>query len=171
MRILRLIILSFLFLFILVTGISLFIPSHVRISRAINVGAPPAAVMPTLENPVRWKEWYPGVDSAALYYENGVAKGVNLSPDGKVRLVLRGKKGNEVITEFRSSMRPVVNGWNVISHPGSDSTTVQWYMDFHLRWYPWEKFTSIMFDRWYGPKMEKGLENIRNLSSGSRSSQ
>lgn len=171
MRLLRLALFSFLFLFILVTGISLFIPSHVRISRATNVGASPSAIMPVLQDPARWKEWYPGLDSAALYYENGVVKGVKMTPDGNVSLVLRENKPAEVITEFRSSMRPVVNGWNVISHPGSDSTTVQWYMDFHLRWYPWEKFTSILFDRWYGPKMEKGLENIRHLADSSRLSQ
>lgn len=164
MRLIKLAILSFLFLFIVITGISLFIPSHVRISRAINVKGAVSAVMAPIKDPGQWKNWYPGIDSMPLYYENGQVKGVYMDRFTKnVSLVITEEKSDELKAEFRSKMRPVINGWKAIPAPSGDSTTLQWYMDFNLRWYPWEKFTSLLFDKSYGPKMEKGLSNLQQL--------
>ena len=36
-------------------------------------------------------------------------------------------------------------------------------MGFHLRWYPWEKFTSFMFERIYNPQLQKGLDNLKTF--------
>jgi hypothetical protein len=38
---------------------------------------------------------------------------------------------------------------------------VQWYFDFEVNWYPWEKFGSILFDRQLGPSMERSLETLK----------
>jgi hypothetical protein len=43
-------------------------------------------------------------------------------------------------------------------------------MDFRLRWYPWEKFSSLLFEKSYGLTMEKGLNNIKKLSEADRTS-
>jgi hypothetical protein len=40
---------------------------------------------------------------------------------------------------------------------------LQWYFDIKLRWYPWEKFGSIVFDKQLGPPMEKSLGNLKKL--------
>jgi hypothetical protein len=37
-------------------------------------------------------------------------------------------------------------------------------MDFHLKWYPWKKFSSLFFENTYGVMMQEGLENMRNLT-------
>ena len=55
MRLIKLAILSFLFLFLLVTGFSLFIPSTVRISRATSIMASKDVVMQQVAEPVNWK--------------------------------------------------------------------------------------------------------------------
>jgi hypothetical protein len=55
------------------------------------------------------------------------------------------------------------SGWNVLDAGVPNTVTVQWYMDFHLRWYPWEKFSSLLLEKRYGPVMEKGLGNLRAL--------
>ena len=65
----------------------------------------------------------------------------------------------------------VLNGWKNMTISGSDSTTIQWYMDFHLHWYPWEKFGSLLFERSYGPKMELGLSNLKKIVEADRTSQ
>jgi hypothetical protein len=33
-----------------------------------------------------------------------------------------------------------------------------------LKWYPWEKFASIIFDRQLGPYMERSLGNLKKLA-------
>jgi len=45
-----------------------------------------------------------------------------------------------------------------------DSVTVQWYFDFHFAWYPWEKFTSLVYDKQLGPVMEQSLINLKHYS-------
>ena len=63
-----------------------------------------------------------------------------------------------------------MNGWKFISHAGSDSATLQWYIDFNLRWYPWEKFASLLFEKSYGAQMEQGLSNLKKIVEKRRTS-
>jgi hypothetical protein len=60
--------------------------------------------------------------------------------------------------------------WNVMTmnsgftwHGTDGQLVVQWYFDINLRWYPWEKFGSIVFDKQLGPPMEKSLGNLKKL--------
>ena len=167
MHFIKLAVLSFIILFLLITGMSLLIPSHVRISKAINIKADKDSIMAQIKYPVRWKNWYPGIDTAKLFYEAGEVKGVILDdkdPLHPIYLVITKAEPGEVTAQFiTSKMRPVVNGWKTISYSTPDSVTLQWYMDFHLRWYPWEKFRSLLLEGAYGSKMEKGLTNLRNV--------
>jgi hypothetical protein len=41
-------------------------------------------------------------------------------------------------------------------------------MDFHLRWYPWEKFGSLLLEKSYGTKMEMGLMSLKKLAETDR---
>lgn len=164
MRFIKLGILSIIFLFLLITVISLFIPSHIRISKAINFRAGNSAIMEQIKDPLQWKNWYPGLDSAKPFYTERVLKGMIMDEAGKASLVIREEKQDEITAEFLTpTMRPVINVWKTISYPGGDSTTLQWYMDFHLRWYPWEKFGSLILEKSYGSKMEQGLTNLKKF--------
>lgn len=58
--------------------------------------------------------------------------------------------------------KPVINGWKIYGKAGADSLTLQWYMDFHLKWYPWQKFGSLFYENTYGVMMQQGLDNIKS---------
>lgn len=47
--------------------------------------------------------------------------------------------------------------------PAGSVTVVQWYFDFTFKWYPWEKFSSIIYDKQLGPQMEQSLLNLKRL--------
>jgi hypothetical protein len=167
MRLLRFALLSIIILFLVVTAISLFIPSHIQISRIVSIKAEKDSVTGYITDPTKWKEWYPGLDTLKLYYENGVVKGVilnNRDSAHPVYLHITKQTGDEVVAELvPRRMKPVINGWKLVSYPTNDSLALQWYMDFHLRWYPWEKFSSLLLENRYGPLMEKGLEKLKAL--------
>jgi len=40
---------------------------------------------------------------------------------------------------------------------------VQWQFEQKLKWYPWEKFASLMSDKIMGPMMEANLDELRKL--------
>lgn len=175
MRYLRLLILSFLFLFITVTLISLLIPGRVRISRAVDVRATPASIWKEVDNLGNWRYWNPffkGVQESAIKPIDTVGGVLNAMEVNGTMVSWKERNADERVAYMeRPGRKPVVNAWRCIVTPGGDSTTLQWYMDFNLRWYPWEKFGSIMFERSYGPQMEQGLAELKKRAESGFSSQ
>jgi len=149
--------------FIIVTVISLFIPSHVSISRSIQINSSKDSVMTQLGEVQNWKNWYPGADSLTFYQEDNMIKGLVLDEPRKRYLVIARTKSDEVTAEYRLSNKKILTGWRVAENAESNSQTVQWYMDFHLRWYPWEKFSSVMFERIYHPQLQQGLDKLKRF--------
>ena len=94
MRLIKLVIISIIILFLLVTVISLFIPSQIRISKAVDINSSRENVMLQIANPVQWKNWYPGADSLELYYTEGEVKGVVLDSSLQRRILIREKNYN-----------------------------------------------------------------------------
>jgi hypothetical protein len=119
--------------------------------------------MEQIADPVNWKSWYPSGESANFYYENGLVKGLILDPVKHQYLVITDVKDDEVDAAYRLPRRVVETAWQLIPAIRPNSVTLQWYMDFHLRWYPWEKFSSFMFERVYGPQLKQGLDNLKSL--------
>ena len=149
------------------------LPSHVRISRAINIGTVADSVWNQVDDLRKWESWNP-------FFNNLAAKRVTYldTAGGKLNAVkvesttIRWKEKNttEHIAEMLSGNRlPLMSGWKCMhghqtnSNTLKDSLTLQWYMDFHLRWYPWEKFASLMLENSYGIRMEQGLTNLKEL--------
>jgi polyketide cyclase/dehydrase/lipid transport protein len=167
MHYIKLALISFIFLFVVVTGISLFFPSEIRILKSINIRTGRDPVMIQLKNPANWKNWYPGLDSTQLLYENGIVKGVVLKDKDSTRPVyirIDKEELDQVTTSFTGgSKKNLAGGWRVSEYPGGDSVLVEWYMDFHFRWYPWEKFSSLLLERTYGFRMQQGLVNLKKL--------
>lgn len=165
MKLLRLAIFSFLFLFLIIFCISLFIPSHIRISKALRIQASKEEVMKQLEDPGNWKKWFPNADTAKIYYENGQAAGLIIHENPGRYIRITGKTDTNVKAEYVNiRQKKVTAGWNLPTELITDTAvTVQWYMDFQLRWYPWEKFASMLYEKQYGPQMEQGLANLQKI--------
>lgn len=169
MRFVKLLLISGVLLFILITAISLLIPFNVRISRATNIHAPTEKIWQQVDDMQKWTEWNP-------FFSKLPAGTIHFTDSSKTTMEVSGtivqwsqKKPDERIATLQTGKgKSVINGWKSIEHAGSDSTTLQWYMDFKLRWYPWEKFSSLVFDKSYGASMEKGLQNIKNIVEADR---
>ena len=160
MKVARLIIISLVIFSAVIMIISLFIPSHVTISQAIQINRATGTVMQQLVDPEKWKNWYPGADSLKYYREGGAIKGRFLNSKND-RLIISEKQHDKVTAIYVSRRRKIPTVWQVISVTDSSSTTVQWHLDFFLRWYPWEKFSSFMFEKVYNPQLKAGLENLK----------
>ena len=162
MRIIKLGIISIIFFALLITGFSLFFPSNIRISKAIDINASKDTVLLQISNVENWKHWFPGVDSAELIIENGKVKGI--STINKQQLIINEITDSTVLAVTKTSgLKDGESGWIFFSSSVPNTITVQWYMDFHLHWYPWEKFSSLLLEKRYGPMMEIGLGNLKKL--------
>ncbi len=163
MRIIKLGLISFILLFLLITGMSLFIPSEVRVSRAINIHATPDSIWSRIDDFGKWEAWNPFFAGLASRKFERMEEGMAVQIDNTT-IRWREKKADERVAEMiNNKPEPVLSVWKAITHSTTDSTTLHWYMDFKLKWYPWEKFSSLMLEKSYGPSMEKGLSNLKNL--------
>lgn len=160
MRIIKLILISAVVFALMITGFSLFFPSHVRISKAIDINTPKDSVMKQVADPVNWKKWYPGADTADFLVIEGKIKGITTG-DKQALMINSITDSSVVAINVGPASKKGETGWNIFTTSLPNTVTLQSYMDFHLRWYPWEKFSSLLLEKRYGPVLEKSLENLK----------
>lgn len=153
MRIIKLGLLSFGILFCVLLFISLLFPSHIRLSKATNVVNKKDSLLSLVSRQDQWPRWHPA-------FVESTSAGRLLTLEKKV---LQQTDSTFMIQLQAAGKAPVINGWQVFGTPTSDSLTIQWYMDFKLGWYPWQKFSSLFFEQTYGRMMQQGLTNIKVL--------
>ncbi len=152
MRIIKLAIISFVFLFLVVTLISLLIPSHIRISKAANFGLKKEEIIALVKNKESWKQWHPAFMVDTIRWNQ------------KISFLLQSANDSLVVWKMEQpNKNAVFNGWQIYEYAGADSLTLQWYMDFDLPWYPWQKFGSLFYENTYGVMMEQGLHNLKTI--------
>lgn len=149
MKIFKLILISAVAFFLLMLAFSLLIPSRVRISRAVDIQTSRQELMPLVTATAGWEKW------------NSLAK-----PGAGGELAITKVTDSLVLARFETKGHHIENGLAIYEiKPGT--LTVQWYMDFYLSWYPWEKFGSILYDKQFGPVMEADLKQLKTLASSS----
>ena len=156
MRVFKLLLISAIVLFLVLTTIAALLPSEVRISRAIDINRPAREVYPWVAEIRHWENW--NLFVAKLEDKQWAAGRVS----GKTMTIsLKQTNTNVVVTEWRQPDGKVfTGGFNLIAN--DSLTTVQWYFDFTFKWYPWEKFSSIVYDAQVGPAMQESLMNLKN---------
>lgn len=140
-RLLHLVLGSFISLAILVTLVSLLFPSHVRISRAIDLSISSQDARQLLNDSLVLQAMFAGkfVPSEKSITDSTFhAVGADQAAIG------------------------METGWQLISSQ-PNSCTLQWYMDFYFDWYPWEKFASLLVEARYGSFMEQQLKLLKSI--------
>ena len=141
-----------------VIGISFLIPSTTRVSRALDMNVKADSIMTLVKSLDKWKEWNLLLQDEQWSEMESTPVSIKSSA---WNVMLVKKDQNLVKTVWTNPSGQVVES-GIELHSGADGVTVvQWYFEFKVRWYPWEKFASILFDRQVGPIMERSLEKIR----------
>lgn len=164
MRFLKLFLISVVVISVVLIAMSLLLPSHVRISRAINIEAPVDGIRPYVTNMEHWPKWNAiladsSISTTAVTSDHIKTNRFDIYASASVRR-------DSVSTRWVQPDGREFSG-NFSFMPTDKVTVVQWYFDFHLRWYPWEKFGSIIYDDRMGPGMEKSLAQLKALVESS----
>ena len=163
MKFIKLILLSAIAFFLLACAVSFFIPSHIRVLRMVSIAKTNDSVLNPVRDLEQWKNWYPGFQNENLQ-ELSLDQGRVVSARaGDVRLQIKESTDSSVVVVMeRNVNRPVISGWQINTDYRNDSLALQGYMDFTLKWYPWEKFASLLLDKSYGDRLTEGLSNLKN---------
>lgn len=170
MRFIKLGVISVLVFFLLLTAITLLFPSHQRISRAINIAAPLGRVAGAVNDLRRWDDWNRFTAGSGLTNKKisspSAGTGAFLSSDQLTLSITYGGTDSVAMNWRQVNGRSFNGGFNFMQlYP--DSVTVQWWFDFHFRWYPWEKLGGLVYDRKLGPVMEESLSGLKHLMENS----
>lgn len=162
-------------LFAVVTIIGLLIPSSVKISRGVIVNADSATLFRALSDVKQWNQWLPWIttDSGAIVQLSPVTnkpgsffrwQGVRYKSAGTISI--KEIKNDEILLLHELQGMNKADGGFRIRSTGTkgEVTEVLWYMEYKLKWYPWERFYGIFVDHIIGPAFEKGLEQLKNFA-------
>ena len=135
------------------------LPSHVRISRAVDIAAPAEKITPYIVNLRQWRQWNAVLADTSIQITAATPEQIKTN---RFNIFRTSFKQDSISTRWvQPNGKQFTGSFSCI--PGSGVTVVQWYFDFHLRWYPWEKFASIIYDDQMGPAMEKSLTELKAL--------
>lgn len=164
MRIFKFALLSASLIIVLVILLSLLLPSRVVVSRAIDLSVGKSKIWEGLHDLPQWPAWN-RMTSAAGKQSWHMATD-SLMGD-QMTIVLLPNQGDTLPMQWIPVKgKPMKAGFVVHQSADSSSSVLQWYFDFQLGWYPWEKFTSIILDKQLGPLMEQSLESFKQELAG-----
>ncbi|HOZ84113.1 MAG TPA: SRPBCC family protein [Niabella sp.] len=161
MKFVRLIFFSTLVFVILALAVSFFIPSHIRVFRMVKIANGRDSVLREIKDLSQWKKWYPGMDKIELKNPETKDGLVVKATARNVLLQVDEAKDSLVVVKFQSGERPVMATWQINRDIKTDSLVLQNTMEFDLKWYPWEKFSSLLLDKSYGNIMQMGLDALK----------
>jgi len=157
MRLIKLLVISLLVLGLLVTAISALFPSTVIVSRAIEVSATPSQIDKYVSNLNQWEFWM------SDWKENKSVLKDSTMYIGTQTIKLTIKNDTSVTYNWvATGQRPYIVKFEWIPLQ-TGIYVIHWSFEQHVKWYPWEKFQTLLNEKVLGYKMEMELANLREL--------
>jgi hypothetical protein len=155
MKYVKLIIISVVFLSVLVTGISLLFPSKVIASRAIEVNTSADKIAYFTSDLSHWNQWMSDWKQNKVEFKN------NTAYIGTQTVRFLDKTDTKVNYEWTATgQNPylVTFEWTLLK---DNTYVIHWSFEQNVKWYPWEKFQTLLNDKLLGAKMEIELQHLQ----------
>ena len=156
-------------LFVVVTLMSLLLPSDIKVSRAVIINAPEDSVYKQIADFKNWKNWHPLFknDSSVITFSNP-----SFGKNAYCNIIFNGKKSHLVITNSDSSFVQflsqekdafdIENEISIVPVKEQNNLRIEWKALTKLHWYPWDKFYGIFIDRITGNGYQQSLESLKD---------
>jgi hypothetical protein len=157
-------------LFIVITLLSLLIPSNVKVSRTTLINnTTKGKVFEQVDNLSNWKNWHPVFKNADSKI-NMLNEAGNSNPSAEIlygnksaKLIITSADSNAIKFNLQSPGENDIQNEIIISTiPQQANVQVEWRAFNHLKWYPWEKFYGIFIDKLTGPGYEQSLKSLKD---------
>lgn len=154
MKLIRFALISVFVIGILITAISSLFPSVVITSRAIEVNATSTQIQQCVSNLSAWKGWMSDWKDQSVIVQDRFAKvgtqSIELISKTDSTVVLNWIATGQAPYKVQIEWLPLKEG-NYVIH---------WSFEQHVRWYPWEKFQTLLNEKVLGAKMEEELQHL-----------
>ena len=166
MRFFKLILVSLVMLCVAVLFVFSLFPSQIRISRVISVHSSKEKIAAALNDLNAWSRWNEFINqpkTKKIISTPSIGEGANIE-SGAIRITMLHGANDTIKTSWLQKDREPFEGGFIFSQTQDDNIVVEWYFNFHFKWYPWEKLGSMFYDKQLGPVMEKSLANLKNYT-------
>ncbi|MEP6684536.1 MAG: hypothetical protein ABJA35_14800 [Parafilimonas sp.] len=165
MRYIKALIIGLLALFILLTAIGLLMPSSVTVGRSVEIEAPVDSVRFYTNNPLKWKYWINGADTAYFKQLTATANQKNSKIIlGTYTVTVLNNDPKYIITLWQGeSTKEQLNRLDLYYDSSTNVTVVNWSFQQQLSWYPWDRLGAMLYDKVYGPSMEVSLGKLKKV--------
>jgi hypothetical protein len=154
MRLIRFILVSVLLISILVTAIASLFPSMVITSRAVEVNATNAQIQHCVKDLAAWKGWMSDwKDQSVMVQDSMIRVGtqtIQMLSSNDSTVLLKWEATGQAPYQVKLEWLPLKEGTYVI----------HWSFEQHVKWYPWEKFQTLLNEKVLGAKMEEELQHL-----------
>ena len=144
---------------IVITIISLLMPSTVVTIRSVSINADRDVVIAQVDKLENWKNWHPFFkNNNSVKLVDGNLEWIENGKTNKLYISEKNENGIRVLIE-RPKEKPVINDitFTVIDN----QTQVEWKGVTKVKWYPWEKFSGIFLNSIVGPGYENALNGLK----------
>ncbi|MGI9139051.1 MAG: SRPBCC family protein [Sediminibacterium sp.] len=155
MKLIKLAAISAVILSVLVTAISFLFPSTVIVSRALEVNCTPDKIAFYTSDLKNWNTWMSDWKQHEVRLQNDTAF------IGMQMIHLESKTDSSVNYTWVATGQAPYNvkiEWFPLD---KGNYVIHWTFEQHVRWYPWEKFQTLLNEKLLGSKMEQELQNLQ----------
>lgn len=164
MRLLKSFFITILGFFLVITLVSLLMPSKVITTRTVSINAKASDVMAQIQNLNNWPNWHPLFsDPQFKIMQTSDGKVATWSLNGETnKLHLISASHEQAVFHLISSGENTQeNKISILQFKDSSAVQVEWSALTHLKWYPWEKFSGIFVDKITGAGYEAALHELK----------
>ncbi len=168
MKYIKLAVISFIVLFLIITGIGLLLPATVRVTRNTTIHATQDTLYHYVSDVKYWKLWMEVAKNSTVTFISKKTAGAGTKAlIGSQRVDITNATKNEVVSVWESGNGHFQTGvFQLTGDTTTGSTNLNWYYEQHLNWYPWERISAISSDKIIGPGMEQSLDNLKAIFEG-----
>ena len=160
-------------LFIMITLLSLLIPSKVMVTRGVVINAYRNKIFDEISVLRNWKHWHPVFkNDSTLVKFSPDSSGLNSfceweSAAKNNKLLVTAQTDNGIVLALqREGENEVTNTLSILPLADSNSFQVEWRALTRLKWYPWEKFYGIFIEKVTGQGYEDALNSLKKYVEG-----
>jgi hypothetical protein len=159
---LKLIIASLIVFSLIILFLFALFPSDISVSRIVQIKSSRTEVSKKITDLREWKNWNKFLFNALARDSMSETRGTIDSGHigmANVTVDLLEATPDTVITRWQHEGKSFTG--NFIFTEMNGQTVLEWTLNFHLKWYPWQKLASMFYEKKLGPLMEESLISLR----------
>jgi hypothetical protein len=156
----RLIVASLVVFSLIILFLFALFPAEISVTRVIQINRPAAQIRKKIADLREWNSWNELIRSV----NSNKSEAPELQDSSQIRkgfftVNLLKVLPDTIVTRWQFQKKQFISNFNLSELQGR--VIVEWTLHFKVKWYPWEKLSSMFYDKELGPQMENSLLNLR----------